>query len=92
MLAFGIFCEWIYYKQKNDSEFAIKKWGWIYSIIINLFFVAAYISMLFSTEFKENWFIIIMTIYPLSFLIASSVALKATFKIEEDSNIETDPN
>lgn len=78
-LIIGLYCEWIYYKQRTDGEYLIKKFGWIYSIVINIIWIVFYIGCLFGRDVR---IMAILGIYPLAFLIASCYALMFIKKLK----------
>jgi len=87
LLSFGLFCEWIYNKQRLSSEYVVKPIGWIYSIAVNIVFLVPYISMLFADDTGVRPMAII-GLYPLSFLFVSLYALLEIQKLNK--NVESD--
>jgi len=81
-LILGLYCEWIYYKQRTDQEFLMKKFGWIYSIVINIIWVVFYVGCLFVSDVRT---MAIFGIYPLAFLITSCYALTLIKKLKSIS-------
>jgi hypothetical protein len=89
-LILGIYCEWLYHKQRTNQEYLIKKFGWIYSIIINIIWITFYVASLFAPDVR---IMAILGIYPLCFLIASCFGLVLINKLKRNTSLAHDnPN
>jgi uncharacterized membrane protein HdeD (DUF308 family) len=72
-LGSGLLCQWVYNKQRLSTEYAAKPIGWIFSVITNIIFLSPQVAFLFSKE--NGTFILLLMIYPISFLVVSFYAL-----------------
>ncbi|HEY4196730.1 MAG TPA: hypothetical protein VGM63_14400 [Mucilaginibacter sp.] len=77
LLVSGIFCEVVYYSKSKSIEYALKRTGWVYSILINIIFIALYIWMYITSGPVTIFF---LCIYPIAFLVLSCIALKKTYQ------------
>jgi hypothetical protein len=75
----GLYCEWIYYKQRSDQEYLTRRFGWVYSIVLNTICIIFFIGCLFGSDVR---IMAVLGIYPLGFLITSCIALSIKIKLK----------